>query len=243
MCDIHIHIVPGVDDGAIDTNMALSMMLHAYRQGISVMIATPHSSAFDYNAEEVWRQFRLLHSLEKQLLPEVQLCFGSEVYCEAGGMERVISALNTGKYPAMNGTNYVLAEFSQWVMPEQMIPCITALIAAGWRPILAHVERYDYLRGDMDLVDILKHMGCMFQVNIYSFSDETSESVRNWARCLARKRKVDFLGSDAHRTYYRPPDITPGLSWLYENLEKEYVDQITLENPQKLLNCEKREII
>lgn len=58
MSDIHMHIIPGVDDGAYDMEMAKDILLRAYMQGIRRIIATPHSSAFLYNREKVYDCFR-----------------------------------------------------------------------------------------------------------------------------------------------------------------------------------------
>ena len=53
------------------------------------------------------------------------------------------------------------------------------------------------------------------------------------ARRLVQERKVDFLGTDAHRTYHRPPSAAMGLNWLYENVEQDYADAIAWGNAQK----------
>ena len=72
-------------------------------------------------------------------------------------------------------------------------------------------------------------------MNAYSLFDEMDDSIKNWARRLVQERKVDFLGTDAHRTYHRPPSAEMGLNWLYENVEQEYADAIAWSNAQKFL--------
>lgn len=242
MCDVHIHIVPGVDDGAIDMQMALSMMISAYRQGIFEVIATPHSHAFDYSELETKWQFQQLCDQMAQLLPEMTIACGCEIYCEETMMDKIITALRSGKYPTMNGTDYILVEFSQWIRPEKVIPCIKQLLDAGWKPVIAHMERYDYLCRNVELVNALREMGCLIQVNASSFAENQNGSIRDWARYLAQEKKIDFLGSDAHRTYYRPPEVTEGLNWLYENLDQEYADEISWKNAHKLLICRNNEL-
>lgn len=65
--------------------------------------------------------------------------------------------------------------------------------------------------------------------------EEMEDSIRNWVRRLVLERKVDYLGTDAHRTYHRPPSAEMGLQWLYENTDSEYADAISWGNAQRLL--------
>ena len=235
MTDIHMHLIPGVDDGAENMDMALVMMIRAMDHGISQIIATPHSEAFHDSDEHGKRLFNRLVDAAAMVFPDMKLYLGCEVYCEPGMMNEVMEALRSGQYPTMNGTKYVLMEFSQWVYPENTVPCVKELITAGYKPIIAHMERYNQLRDRMDLVDQLRELGAQIQLNIYSLYDEMDDSTRNWARQLVQERKVDFLGTDAHRTYHRPPSAQMGLNWLYENVDQAYADAIAWENARKLL--------
>ena len=236
MIDIHMHLIPGVDDGAENMEMALAMMLRAKEQRISKIIATPHSEVFRYSREGGKIIFNRLADAAAKVCPEVKLYLGCEVYCETGIMDQVLEALVSGRYPTMNGTNYVLMEFSQWVYPENTVSCVETLVKAGYKPIIAHMERYKYLRDNMELVDCFRDIGAMIQLNAYSLFDEMDGAIINWARQLVQERKVDFLGTDAHRTYHRPPSAEKGLNWLYENVEQEYADAVAWGNAKQLLN-------
>lgn len=235
MTDIHMHLIPGVDDGAEDEQMALLMLLRAKDQGIRAVFATPHSSAFDEDSGGTKEKFRQICARAAQIFPEMQLYPGCEVYCETGRMQSVLTGLESGKYPTMNGSRFVLMEFSQWVIPENTTPCVEALVNAGYTPILAHMERYQYLRGNMALVDGFRELGAKIQINAYSLFEEMDDAIKNWARLLVLERKVEFLGTDAHRTYHRPPSAEMGLKWLYENTASEYAGAISWGNAQRLL--------
>jgi len=237
MTDIHMHLIPGVDDGAMDMEMAL-MMLLAKAQGISRIIATPHSEAFHFSNEDIRVIFHRLTATAVKICPDAELYLGCEVYCETDIMEQILELLDSGLYPTLNGTQYVLMEFSQWVYPENTASCVEAVVKAGYKPIIAHMERYKYLRDNMELVDRFRDQGALIQVNAYSLFDETDDSIKNWARRLVEEYKVDFLGTDAHRTYHRPPSAELGLNWLYENVEPEYADAIAWGNATHLLMVE-----
>lgn len=165
----------------------------------------------------------------------MKLYLGCEVYCEAQMMKRVLKNLHCGRYPTMNGTEYVLMEFSPYVDAEGAIACVEPMVNAGYKPIIAHMERYPYLCDNMDLVDQFQELSALIQINVYSLFDEDKDSIKNWARRLVHERKADFLGTDAHRTYHRPPSALGGLQWLYENVEREYTVDIAWRNAERLL--------
>ena len=235
MIDIHMHLIPGVDDGAEDMMMARMMLLRAKEQGIYTIFCTPHSEAFRYSKDGARIIFDRLNKNVGSAYPDVKLYLGCEVYCEARIMDRVLEDLNTGRYPTMNGSEYVLMEFSMYVEPDGALSCVEAMVNAGYKPIIAHMERYRYLCDNMDLVNRFRELGALVQINVYSLFDEDKDSIKNWARQLVQERKVNFLGTDAHRTYHRPPSAEWGLNWLYENVDAEYANAIAWSNATKLL--------
>ena len=235
MIDVHTHLIPGVDDGAEDLTMALTMMLRAKDQGIAAMTATPHSTAFDADAPLVHTRFQQLQQRAKAVFPDMGLYLGCEVYCEAEWMPEILKALDSGIYPTMNGTGYVLTEFSQWITPERALACVKALASGGYTPLIAHMERYAHLRNQEALVSEVRELGARIQVNAYSLYDEQDPEIKGWARELVGSHWADFLGTDAHRTYHRPPCVQMGLKWLYENTQKEYADDLCFGNARSLL--------
>lgn len=237
MNDIHMHIIPGVDDGAWNHEMAHDMIHIAYCQGIDKIIATPHSMDIQDETEEMNAEFTILKGwLEKDGLP-VKLYQGCEVYCSYYTMEEVIQNLNVGKIPTMNGTKYVLAEFSTGAMPGMIEYCLGKLIENQYIPIIAHVERcFELFKSEnLGKLQEFKNMGCLMQVNVYSVFEEEKEHIKKAARYLMEHKMADFLGSDAHRTFHRPPCVEKGLEYLYQNYEKEYVDRIAVKNAEELL--------
>ena len=75
-------------------------------------------------------------------------------------------------------------------------------------------------------------MGCLFQINVYSIVKENDEAVKAYARKMLKEEKVSFIGSDAHRSDHRPPDVAEGLKYIYDNCSKEYADKICWKNAQ-----------
>lgn len=234
MIDIHMHLVPGVDDGADSMDNALIMLLTAMDQGIHSIIATPHSEAFDRDPVFVQDQY---DQLCRRAPKSLKIYPGCEVYCDSGSMEDVVRKLASKQYPTLNGTNYVLMEFSLWVLPEDARSCITALIDAGYAPVIAHMERYVNLRNDTELVDWFRQKGALIQVNVYDLFDEMDEKIKGWARTLVLSQRVDLLGTDAHMSIsvHRPPSVTLGMGWLRQHCPGDYVDAISIKNAERML--------
>lgn len=236
MTDIHMHLLPGVDDGARDTTTALLMLKCAEDEGVDTVFATPHSEAFDRGENAVRYIYESFCAQAAKFLPQIRIRLGCEVLCDAYHMEQTVEKLKSGFYPVMNGTDCVLMEFSRWVLPEDTECCVEALVKAGYVPIIAHPEHYKNLRDDMGLIDRFRELGALIQVTASSLGqEELDDSVRSWARELVLKGKVDFLGTDAHDSGTRRPMAGSGLAWLRENLTPEAADAIIRGNARKLL--------
>lgn len=231
MIDIHSHIVPGVDDGSQSFNDTISLVSSAEEQGANVIFATPHSSAFLEDSKGVFDTYHRMKTKLGHFFKDVRFYFGAEVLCNQQNMACVLEALASGQIPTMNGTPYVLTEFDHWVEADTVQYCLSALLQAGWIPIVAHVERYDYLTNHMDFIRQLRDQGCLMQLNVYSLeSYQENVKRRDWARDLILQEVIDFLGTDMHNSMVRPASITQGMIWLSEHCEALYLDAITWKN-------------
>lgn len=235
MIDIHSHIVPGVDDGSESLNNTISMVINARNQGTTAIFATPHSDAFFENSKAVFEAYQNMQAVLQNIFKDMRFYFGCEIFCSREEMERVLPALSSGQIPAMNGTKYVLTEYSPWAELDTVDDCVSALLKAGWIPIIAHAERYVHLIGNLDFISKLRSKGCLIQLNIYSLETYQDEHIRDWARDLIMEEKVDFLGTDMHRSYFRPPSITQGMAWLDEHCKTQYLDAITWKHANEKL--------
>ena len=237
MVDIHMHVIPAVDDGARSLKESLEMLRLAGAQGVTAVVATSHGEAFDRGYSELVRsRFEELKKAAMDEIPSMQLYFGAEIYCSRYMIEKNISRLQRGVYPSMNGTRYVLAEFSTREEEEDAVYCLRKLQEAGYFPVLAHAERCGFVNECS--ARRLKEMNILIQINIYSVSQEPSDRIRERANMLLRNRLVDFTGSDAHRMDHRRPSVADGISYLYENYDREYVDLILSGNAtEKILNA------
>ena len=233
MIDIHIHVIPEVDDGADHIEEAMEMIDIAVRQGVNAFIATPHSSAFDFEPNNVRRQYNMLRQCAARRKKPVQICMGAEILCFESDMDEILHLLRNGAYPTMNGTRYVLAEFFSNASRNAIIYCLHRFLEAGYCPIMAHAERYRNL--DLQTACALHDEGVLIQMNVYSVEEEAYTLIKNRVRSFLDNRLIDFAGSDAHGVGHRPPSYLPGIEYMYSHYDHAYVDAILEENPRSLL--------
>ena len=233
MIDIHMHVIPGVDDGSGSMEESLTMLRSAAAQGVTAVMATPHSFALYKNSRSVRERFEALcKAVRKEGLP-VQLYYGTEIDCWPDEMTKIISLLQDGILPTMNGTEYVLAEFDPNDQAADAMYCLKQLQEGGYRPIVAHAERYHFV--NQHIAKEMQDNGFLIQCNVYSFAKEKNTRIRERANMLLQNRLVSLAGSDGHRINHRPPLYTEGIEYLYSTYDKSYADNILERNPRKLL--------
>lgn len=234
MIDIHCHVLPRVDDGSINVEMSIEMLKRLKNQGATSVFCTSHS---DYIINDVKRYkniFQQTKQYVKKEIPELNLYLGSEVFCTKYNIHDIVLGIQQGLYLTLNDSRYILTECNVGVKPTEFLFIASVLLNAGYTPVFAHVERY-YNIFDNNTIDKIISMGCMLQVNAYSFGDGIYSECGERALLRLNKKQVHFLGSDAHNTTWRPPMIKCGLEYLKENTDSEYFKDISYRNAQKYL--------
>lgn len=232
--DIHMHIIPGVDDGAIDFKMSLEMIESAYKQGVRNIFCTSHNVYEKEGVDRYKSIFYMLQKMSASLHRDLNLFMGCELLCAGEYMEDILYGLEIGVFLPLGNSKCVLTELYSDATPAEAEHIVKAMLGAGWKPILAHTERYPALFEGQTLQELIA-LGAMIQVNLYSLEEESNESVKERARHLVNSRLAHFVGSDAHRTNHRPPEYEPGIRYLEEHCEKDYCKRICSVNAEKLL--------
>ena len=237
--DIHSHIIFGADDGAGSLDEAIELLKLDREEGAYAVFATPHygiENIYTPDAALVMQKFELLKERAAAEVPEVKLYLGTEWYC-AWTLARRIRCREAFR---MNETDYILTEFLEYgeahEKPETIFYNLMELKSQGFRPILAHPERYAAMQDDRDRLKELTDNGILLQVNAYDLELNGSLRTKNLARWLAKERMISFIGSDMHGLPpKRPPRMKEGLNWLYENTDGEYADAVAFGTAEKLL--------
>lgn len=214
--DMHSHILPGVDDGAPTVKESIMMIKRFQELGFKKLIATPHIMA-DYYRNTPDTINKALDQLREELVRQnidMPIEAAAEYYLD----ETFESKINKGNLMTM-GKDYVLFELSYINYPNNIKDIIQKLNDKGFKPILAHPERYPYL-GSIENYYKIKEYGCYFQLNTISLSGYYGKQVQKTAEELVSNLMVDFIGSDMH--HLRHADalhqslFTPSLKNLFE---------------------------
>ena len=129
--DLHIHIVPKVDDGARDITMSLDMLQMAYDEGARNIFCTSHNV---YTEEEIKRykaQFMTLQMCAKMRFPDLKLHTGCELLCAGDYIDDILYGLEIGVFLPLGDSKCILTELYPDVTPDEAKKVVKTLINAG----------------------------------------------------------------------------------------------------------------
>ena len=226
LVDIHCHILPGVDDGAPDMETSRAMIRDAYEQGVRYIIATPHyrPEMFEPSMKKV---IRVYHEL-RDYAEEVGI--GLRLGCEYYRNEQMIRHLDKKLRPTMLGSRYVLTEFSTNDSFVTVRNYIYELITKGYRPIVAHVERY-FCCQEPERIQELKKLGAQIQINADSVLGYEGHTIKKFCAGLM---KDDFIGSDAHNLEGRKMNLGKCATYVRKKMGQDYAEEIFVDNPRRI---------
>lgn len=203
MIDMHVHILPGVDDGAKDETMTREMAKRAADAGITSIIATPHV----YRAQDQARN-------RTALAPARRIAHDYGLKINMGCEFNYRAMLGTGTQGldayCLSGTRCLLLEFSCDQPTPRWEAMVSELMDNGYLPIIAHPERYSYIYRDFGIAQEMHDLGCELQVDACGLMAPLMSAERRTARKLLKEGLVSYIASDAHR----PRD--------YDDFEKAY---------------------
>ena len=205
MIDFHSHILPQMDDGSQSVEESLEMLCEEKKQGVEAIVATPHF----YSGQERMTDFlnrrresaeMLLNSMRGQDMPTLYLGAETAYYYGISRSSEIFQL-------CIGGTDHILIEmpFVKWTdsMVNEIIQMNESL---GYRPILAHVERYDGLVSNK-LLEQLCDSGVILQCNATFFSERRTTRK---ALKMFRKEMIGVLGTDTHNMTTRKPNLKNG---------------------------------
>lgn len=231
--DVHSHILPGVDDGSKNMDMTRQMLQMAWAEGIRTIIATPHHRRGYAHApaEKLKEAYQAVRFEAEKIDPDFKIYLGSELF-RSHSLE---SDLASGEALTMADTKYVLIEFLPSDGYREIYSALREMKMAGYRPIVAHAERYNCLVKEPALTEELVDMGCYIQVNASSVTGENGFSAKRYIKKLLKYEMVHFLGTDAHDLERRSPMIQKSVAYIARKCGEDYARQISSENALKLL--------
>ena len=235
--DIHCHIMPGVDDGSKDMDMSLHMLHIAADNQIGTIILTPHNT-MAYKCVSPGSMKRRMEALQQKADQDglqIRLYPGNELYYDSTLPER----LTAGQALTLTGSSYALIEFDPSAAYSYIRDGLSAVSYEGFRPILAHAERYQALLSHTDSVRELVRSGVYIQVNASSVIPALFRPDTAFVNKLLREGLVHFVATDAHRDTRRAPYLEKCAAYLYRKYEDDYADQLLFGNAEMVIRNEK----
>ena len=257
MIDFHSHILPNIDDGSTSMEESVKLIKEAAQAGFTGIISTSHYLQNYYESDEEERKGLLAELAEQVKMADVKssggiskekssdddtssfaeysrmpkLYLGNEIYITT----EMVELLEERKASTINGTNYVLFELPMNSKPLFVKEVVYKLIENGYKPIIAHPERYSYVKEDIEYVRDLKNMGALFQANYGSVIGMYGSSAKKTLKKLLKEDLISFLGSDVHAVGQIYPQIPKILKKLEKWISAEKLEELTTLNAEKVL--------
>lgn len=236
MYDIHCHIIPGVDDGADSLSEMVEMLSIAASNRTKGIICTPHCNIPDafanYWDESLENRFNTVAEEARKRNIPIELYRGQEIFLAGNFMQR----FKNKELITLNNSQYVLVELYPFEKEYFAYKKLAALVAEGYKPIVAHPERYEFVVKNEDTIGNIKDIGCLIQVNKGSLKGRFGKTIMMAAHNMLINRSADFVASDAHSPYRRTTNLTDVHEMISTDYSADYADYLLKENPFNIIN-------
>lgn len=215
--DIHHHFLYGLDDGAATKLEMQQMLVEAQKDGIRVILATPHITpgSTPISMELLQAQMEEARRFSQSYGLDLELHLGSEIFYTY----HVPRFLSERLLPTMAGTDKVLLEFAPNVTFSEVEDAVLNVLRAGYLPILAHIERYACLMFARQHLDQLKkEYEVFFQINADCILRGRDYVTNRTIKRAILEGSIDFVATDAHNTHRRGSNLQKA----YDKLESVY---------------------
>lgn len=233
MIDFHSHIIPEIDDGSRSIEETMLLLEEAKNAGFTAIISTSHYLPEHYEFDDLTREkfLEIIKMGASNLGVDIELCLGSEIYASYD----MVELLKEHKASTINGTKYVLFELPMQTELPNLKNIIYNLLGNGYIPIIAHPERYAYVKENPNWLLEYLELGVLAQSNYGSIIGIYGKEAQKTVKQLLKNNMIHFLGSDVHKPktiYTKMPEI---LQELRKILERDKIKKLTKLNAQLVL--------
>jgi tyrosine-protein phosphatase YwqE len=194
--DMHSHLLPNLDDGLEVMEQTIAFAKELQQLGYKKLICTPHilPDVHDNSPETILPRLEEVRKAFKENNIDIAI----EAAAEYMVGPEFHDAILRGDKLLTFGNNYILIEMSYAAPSQNIVQVIFDLKIKGYRPILAHPERYNYYLGNYDIYEDFLSRGCLLQINILSLTGFYGKPVQKAAEYLVKNKMISFIGTDMH---------------------------------------------
>lgn len=231
--DIHSHILPSADNGAVNLEQTIKMLKMAHSLGINHIIATPHYGVGCRNAEieELYKKLELVRRQAENIHKDFRIDLGNELYYS----EDIIQHLRKKKALTLAGTRYVLVKFPETENYTELKAGLHRLLIYGYLPILSQAETYHCLYENYERIYDLIRLGVYMQMNLSSISHRIGSKERNHAKNLIDYGFIHMFGTNSHSVAGNSDKIKKGLHLVKKRYKESVLAELFTENALKML--------
>jgi protein-tyrosine phosphatase len=233
MVDIHCHILPETDDGAVSLEESVAMARAAAADGISTIVATPHM--FDGVHETPDKE-----AIRQKIALVTQACGGCVNIVPGGEVRYSYEIFQEAEDPntriKLNGTSYMLLEFPFQAVPPNIEMTIFQILNAGITPVIAHPERNKRIQERPVILADLIERGAFAQLDSGSLTKSFGPESYHAAKKMIEAGLAHFISTDAHHKDRRRPVLSTAAAIAAEWGGEEYARAMVEDNPEALIN-------
>lgn len=227
MIDIHHHLLFGLDDGAKDIETSVAMAEVAAEDGITHIVCTPHAN-YQYKFDPAVNQ-KKLEELRERLQEKITLGLGCDFHLS---YENIDDALRNPTKYTINQRRYLLVEFAELAIPQQMTDIFYQFLVSGMQPVITHPERNLTIQKHPERLNDWIERGCLVQVTASSLNGRFGRRAETLATKLLEENKVHFLATDAHNLSSRPPRMKEAFEMVRKKYGIETATRLCIANPR-----------
>ena len=233
MIDLHLHLLPGVDDGALDLAQAVAMCRQAVADGCTMLVATPHQRRDEWETADGTALAARLAELQAAVGAEPRLLLGAEVRIDSDLLADLAGGNGSARHRPLPlaGSRYLLLELEPNGLGPEPVALALDLRAEGWWPIFAHPELTPALACQPEVIARLVEVGALLQVTAASAAGELGRAPREQVSELLDAGLVHFVASDAHRPDWRPPGLSRARTEIARRWGEPLAHKLTLDHP------------
>ena len=263
MIDLHNHILHGLDDGPETMDESIQMCLMSYRDGVSTIVATPHTLNGEYqnNRSTILAKVKELNdaltqcglrnsefgiedlqseiSLHSALDPRhsaLKILPGADVHFS----NEILHQLDQEEVMTVgDGKKFLILEFPSHTIPIGAEEVLFQLMARGIVPVISHPERNLEITRRPERYYEMIRMGCFGQVTAMSLTGGFGAKIKGFAEKMLKKRLIHLIASDAHSVDGRPPILSPAVKEAEKIVGREEAQKMVTEYPSAILEGRK----